>query len=77
MVVSERVTWETCPSCGRPAAVGWVGEQPVEFDCPGRCWVSVKHVLALASDPTGLPQVDETARSGSRTELRPTRVRRE
>ena len=22
--MSEHVTWETCPSCGRPAALGWL-----------------------------------------------------
>ncbi len=37
MSVSERVTWETCPSCGRCAAVGWRGRIPVEVDCPGGC----------------------------------------
>jgi hypothetical protein len=35
--VSERVTWETCPECRRPAAVGWVDGDPVEFDCPQEC----------------------------------------
>ena len=42
--MSDRVTWEGCPICGEPAAVGWVtlvgrevgagSEDPVEFDCP-------------------------------------------
>ena len=36
----ERVTWEDCPACERPAAVGWVGGRPVEFDCPGGCRLS-------------------------------------
>ena len=35
--MSERVTWETCPECRRPAAVGWVDGDPVEFDCPREC----------------------------------------
>jgi hypothetical protein len=46
-VMSERVTWEDCPRCGGPAAVGWAAaaegvarsarELPVEFDCAGGC----------------------------------------
>jgi hypothetical protein len=44
--VSERVTWEACPCCSGPAAVGWTRvhlvagpprETPVEFDCPRGC----------------------------------------
>ncbi|WP_448625645.1 hypothetical protein [Geodermatophilus sp. URMC 64] len=35
--MSERVTWETCPRCGRSAAVGWVDGRAVEVDCPGGC----------------------------------------
>jgi hypothetical protein len=38
---SERVTWEECPSCRQPAAVGWVNDRPVEFDCPAGCRLSV------------------------------------
>lgn len=34
---SERVTWETCPSCGRSAAVGWRDRAPVHADCSGGC----------------------------------------
>src|SRR5438445_11830388 len=34
---SERVTWEDCPNCGRPAAVGWLNGHPIEFDCPAGC----------------------------------------
>ncbi|NEK57383.1 hypothetical protein GCU56_05785 [Geodermatophilus sabuli] len=34
---SERVTWETCPGCGRAAAVGWRDGMPVRTDCPGGC----------------------------------------
>ncbi len=37
MSASERVTWETCPSCGRCAAVGWRDGSPVEVDCTGGC----------------------------------------
>jgi hypothetical protein len=35
--MSERVTWESCPSCGQRAAVGWTGDMVVEFDCVGGC----------------------------------------
>jgi hypothetical protein len=34
---SERVTWEACPMCGRPAAVGWLGRAPIGSDCPFGC----------------------------------------
>jgi hypothetical protein len=49
--MSERVTWEACPRCGSPAAVGWArvpmaadapGEcRPVEFDCVAGCHVEL------------------------------------
>ena len=45
-VVSERVTWETCPECRRPAAVGWADGNPVEFDCPRECTLPVAGLLA-------------------------------
>jgi hypothetical protein len=35
--MSERVTWERCPVCGRTAAVGWIDDVPVEFDCTAGC----------------------------------------
>lgn len=45
--MSERVTWERCPRCGGPAAVGWDTvarangeppvEVPVEYDCAAGC----------------------------------------
>ena len=49
MEPSERVTWEDCPNCRRAAAVGWVGGQPVEFDCPGGCSLSTEQVVAFAA----------------------------
>jgi hypothetical protein len=36
-VVSERITWETCPRCGLTAAVGWLDEMPAEFECTRGC----------------------------------------
>jgi hypothetical protein len=48
-VMSDRVTWETCSTCGELAALGWtlvegahgepVGEVLVEIDCPSCCRV--------------------------------------
>jgi hypothetical protein len=49
MGTSERVTWEDCPVCGRPAAVGWVDRHLVEFDCPGGCRVSEVQSKVLAN----------------------------
>jgi hypothetical protein len=45
--VSERVTWETCPECRRPAAVGWVDGDPVEFDCPQECTLTADELRAV------------------------------
>ena len=48
---SERVTWETCPSCGTSAALGWSGrlgvEIPVEFDCPAGCELTEEQIRAV------------------------------
>jgi hypothetical protein len=49
MDVSERVTWEDCPNCGRPAAVGWLDEFPIEFDFTGGCLLSLQQIRALAT----------------------------
>jgi hypothetical protein len=48
--MSERISWENCPTCGSPAAVGWTTvlwvagesreEGPIEFDCPSGCHLS-------------------------------------
>jgi hypothetical protein len=35
--MSERVTWTTCPYCGEAAAVGWLRDIPIEFDCKAGC----------------------------------------
>ena len=48
MDTSERVTWVGCPVCGRSAAVGWLDDMPVEFDCPGGCLPRLKDVRAFA-----------------------------
>jgi hypothetical protein len=45
--VSDRVTWESCPSCARPAAVGWIDGHPVEFDCPRGCSLSTDQLTAV------------------------------
>ncbi|MCW2537620.1 MAG: uncharacterized protein JWQ26_3319 [Modestobacter sp.] len=44
--MSERVTWDTCPSCGHSAAVGWIDGNPVEFDCLGGCSLSAGQLMA-------------------------------
>ena len=46
---SERITWEECPSCRRPAAVGWHDELIVEFDCPNGCGLTGAQTRALAA----------------------------
>jgi hypothetical protein len=57
MEASERVTWEQCPVCQRPAAVGWLNAQPVEFDCAAGCCLSVEQVQVFAAR-RGRPPVD-------------------
>lgn len=34
---SDVVTWEACPDCAAPAALGWVGRTVVEIDCVSGC----------------------------------------
>jgi hypothetical protein len=55
MEASERVTWENCPSCQRPAAVGWMEGRAVEFDCPGGCSPSPAQVRAIAARHRSFP----------------------
>ena len=55
--MSERVTWEVCPRCGRLAAVGWARVpgagrarrvcRPVEFDCIAGCRVELDVLTQL------------------------------
>ena len=46
--MSESISWETCPICLRPAAVGWRNGRPVEFDCPARCRLDLTQLSAFA-----------------------------
>ncbi len=52
--MSELVTWETCPTCGGAAAVGWLDEAPVEFDCPRHCSLDRVEVRAAFEPRSGL-----------------------
>jgi hypothetical protein len=54
--MSECVTWELCPSCQEQAAVGWTGDEVVEFDCVGGCSLTEDQMVELrqrCSLPTG------------------------
>lgn len=55
MAASERVTWESCPSCGRYAAVGWRDGMLVEIDCPGGCQVTVENLGRRVGALRGFP----------------------
>jgi hypothetical protein len=46
--MSESVTCETCPTCERPAAVGWRNGKPIEFDCPAGCRLGLKQLNHFA-----------------------------
>ncbi len=38
--MSDAITWKRCPKCGDIAAVGWIRDEPVEFDCVRNCELS-------------------------------------
>jgi hypothetical protein len=42
--ITERISWEVCPRCGGPAAVGWVDGTAVEFDCLRGCELPEKRI---------------------------------
>lgn len=55
--VSDRVSWEICPSCGGRIAIGWsardtadgpVAERPVEYDCSAGCHLTLAELRAFA-----------------------------
>lgn len=43
--MSDRITWTTCPHCGEAAAIGWLQDKAVEFDCKAGCAVTDLHLL--------------------------------
>jgi len=49
MDASERITWEDCPACGGPVAVGWLDGHPSEVDCAGGCRLRVDQVPISAA----------------------------
>ncbi len=49
MESTERVTWENCPNCQRPAAVGWRSGRFTGFDCPHGCRLSAGQIEGLTS----------------------------
>ena len=46
--MTESITWESCPTCHRPAAVGWLEGVPLEFDCPAGCRLTEVQIRAFA-----------------------------
>lgn len=42
-MLSEKVTWETCPRCDGPVALGWVGTTVMEIDCATACELTDSH----------------------------------
>lgn len=52
--MSERVTWESCPSCGERAAVGWIDQTVIEVACIRECALTaeqIAYVRLLSSPP--------------------------
>lgn len=69
--MSERITWTTCPHCGEAAAVGWLQEEPIEFDCKTGCTMADLGLLLQESSPA-LPrrQCSSVDRAAGRTRRR-------
>lgn len=57
--MSGRVSWETCPRCGRSAAVAWRSGTLVQVDCPGGCPLTAVDFARQASShgPFHFPQL--------------------
>ena len=53
--MTERITWDTCPQCGRYAAVGWLDGIPVAFDCPRGCQLTADEFARGEPMVGGLP----------------------
>ncbi|WP_448611516.1 hypothetical protein [Geodermatophilus sp. URMC 60] len=66
MSTGERLTWETCPRCGRCAAVGWRHGVPVAVDCPGGCRPSADE-LARFAPGTAVPSSADRWTAEART----------
>ena len=52
---SEMVSWEYCPGCAGPVALGWTGQDVTEIDCASGCQLSDdlrEAVRRTASPPT-------------------------
>jgi hypothetical protein len=63
--MTERITWDTCPQCGRYAAVGWLDGIPVGFDCPRGCQLTAGEFARRETDDGSL-----SASAGSATGAR-------
>lgn len=53
---SDVVTWEACPGCNGPAALGWVGQTLTETDCAAGCPMTDvlrEAIRRTATPPTG------------------------
>jgi hypothetical protein len=58
--VSERLTWKTCPRCGKRAAVGWTNNEVVEADCYSECELTEEDLAELQRGdrpPAGEPML--------------------
>jgi hypothetical protein len=62
-MASERITWESCLRCGRPAAVGWLDGVPVEFDCTGGCTPTEHDMSRLRRRGDGASSLERWARA--------------
>jgi hypothetical protein len=59
--MSDRVTWERCPSCGRTAAVGWTTirratgepflEDPTDLDYVSGCQLTEQDLTTALPSP--------------------------
>jgi len=66
--MSERVTWEECPTCRRLAALAWVNGVPVEFDCPSGCRLTRSRMASVFASWPGAGLQGDRPRSRVRTD---------
>jgi hypothetical protein len=66
MIESQWITWEVCPRCGDPAAVGWSDAgrfvDPIEFDCLKGCRVNIGELVRTFPPRRGTESTERAVR---------------
>jgi hypothetical protein len=45
--MADSISWDACPRCGETIALGWDGEDLIEYDCVGGCALTADELAAL------------------------------